>query len=86
METEPKNDIILPKELTTGAFTLEQIGGIAVLMTIPNMNPEEISYWASNTEFIELVNNLVEEGIASPSKLDDGTIALDIDLTPKEDV
>lgn len=81
MNTEPNNDIILPKELTMGTFTLEQIGGIAVLMTIPTMEPEAVTGWASNTRFLELINELIESGIAVPTDLDDGSMSLEIDLT-----
>lgn len=81
MESEPTNDIILPKELTTGAFTLEQIGTICVLMAIPTLKPEQITAWATDVTFLRTINDLIDEGIAVPTVEADGTTLLELDLT-----
>jgi len=71
-----KETIEIPVEISTKGLTLEQIGAIVVLMTVPYI---EIEYHMPYKELDKIVENLASIGII---KMEDGEVV--IDLSDKE--
>jgi hypothetical protein len=71
-----KDIIELPVEITTKGLTLEQIGAITVLMTIPHI---DIEFHVPYKELNKIVENLSDIGII---KMENGEVV--IDLSDKE--
>ena len=74
----PLTDITIPIEMATDALSLEEIGALLVVMTLPH-NPKSPE-WGKNEKFLKMINHLIDEGIIVPSKVD-GKLDMDIDLT-----
>ena len=69
-----KTELTLPIELYK--LDLKEIGAIFVLLSIPNMEQPFKDYWKTNTDFLNEINQLVEEEIILQK--DDETIEIDL--------
>lgn len=76
---DKQNDIILPKELASGRFNLEEIGAIVVLMCLPTMNLEDMKMWSDHYEFTDCVDSLIKDGTAT-KVVEDGILSLSINI------
>jgi hypothetical protein len=72
-----KAEIQIPVEISTKKLTLEQIGAITVLMTIPHIDVKYIMYYSNEIDKIN--EDLAALGII---KMEDGEVV--IDLSDKE--
>jgi len=78
------SDLVLPKELAESNLTLEEIGSIVVFYSLPKMDSQFQSFWATNHKMIEIGEQLVDKGILKFSKNDDDEQIVEIDLTSSE--
>jgi hypothetical protein len=72
-----KIEIEIPVEISTKKLTLEQIGAITVMMTLPHVDDASKMYYSD--ELDEIADGLVSLGILN---MKDGTV--EIDLSDKE--
>jgi hypothetical protein len=73
------SDLVLPKELAESNLTLEEIGSIVVFYSLPKMDSQFQSFWATNHKMIEIGEQLVDKGILKFSKNDDDEQIVEID-------
>ena len=71
------NTIEIPVEISTKRLTLEQIGAITVMMTLPHVDDASKMYYSDGLD--EIAEDLISLGILS---MKDGTV--EIDLSDKE--
>jgi hypothetical protein len=79
MESIQKQDIVIPVELSSGRFTLAEIGAIVVLMCIPHMDVPCKDMWNEDEDLMSILDLLIDEGIAKTETVD-GTINLVMEI------
>jgi hypothetical protein len=68
MNTEPLGILNIPRVLTFGDLTLEQIGVIVVVYSLQQSNKEELVEWLDNDQFQNIFSDLVDLEILSFEK------------------
>jgi len=76
--TYPVKEITLPVEMASDALSLEEIGALFVIMTMPYNEKSE--WWGKHEQFLKTVKSLIDEGIVVATNVD-GKLDMDIDLT-----
>ena len=77
------NEITLPVELATCGLNLEEIGAIFVLFSLFKVNKRSRAKWKVNTEFKNVMSDLVKSGIIDQTEDKEMTIDITkLDLDP----
>lgn len=71
-----QQDITLPTEIINGSLTLEEIGALVVLMSLPYHN--EDYGWGENEQFNIILKHFIKEEIIIPNNENN---SVEIDLT-----
>lgn len=79
MESIQKQDIVLPIELASGKYSLEEIGAIFVLMTVPSLDKDTREMWNENEDLMDILEVLISLGIAKTEEVD-GNINLVVEI------
>lgn len=67
-----KEDISFPIEVVKNNLSLEEVGAICVLLCSPSLSDSESNKWGTNPQFVEIFNGLVDKGLISLDKDENG--------------
>jgi len=74
-----KEAIAFPIELANSKYSLEEIGAIMVLLSMPHLDGDVAGIWADNPTLNYILQRFIELGIASTQNID-GELHLTLEL------
>lgn len=74
------SDITLPADLASRQLSLEEIGAIFTMFSIPSMSTKDKTFWSKDETFMVTSESLIDRGYVTISKNDAQDVAVDIAL------